>query len=202
MNIHSVSLVSSNPSYKTCPHDGRPEVAFIGRSNVGKSSLINALLQRKQLARVSKMPGKTQLIHHYLVNNQIYFVDLPGYGWAQVGHSQKERWEKMLRAYLLHRLDMVTLFLLIDAKISLQAIDLECISWLGAHHIPFAIVFTKADKKHKIIAKKHHMALTSTLQQDWEKLPPIFVVSAHNRMGLVPILDYIQTVTQLDRYGK
>lgn len=195
MKMHTVALVSSNPSYKTCPQDGRPEIAFIGRSNVGKSSLINALLQRKQLARVSKMPGKTQLIHHYSVNNHIYFVDLPGYGWAQVGHTQKVRWEKMLREYLLHRLNMVTLFLLIDAKIPPQAIDLECIAWLGAHHIPFAIVLTKADKKHKMLAQKHYIALTSSLQQDWATMPPIFMVSAHNKLGLAPMLDYIQVVT-------
>lgn len=199
MNIHSAALVSSSTSYKTCPHDARPEVAFIGRSNVGKSSLINALLQRKQLARVSKMPGKTQLIHHFLVNDQIYFVDLPGYGWAQVGHATKIKWEKMLRAYLLHRPRMATLFLLIDAKIAPQAIDLGCIDWLGAHHIPFAIILTKADKKNKMAAQKHYMALTRALQQNWATMPPIFMVSAHNRLGMEPVLDYIQAATQATR---
>lgn len=182
-----------------CPHDAKPEVAFIGRSNVGKSSLINAILQRKQLARVSKMPGKTELIHHFLVNNQIYFVDLPGYGWAQVGHVIKIKWETMLREYLLHRPSMVTVFLLIDAKIAPQAIDLECIRWLGVHHIPFAIILTKADKKHKMVVQKHYIALTRILQQDWATMPPLFVVSAHNRLGMETILEYIQTVTQPKR---
>ncbi len=179
-----------------CPQDLKPEVAFIGRSNVGKSSLMNVLLQRKQLARVSKMPGKTELIHHFLVNDQIYFVDLPGYGWAQVGHATKMKWEKMLREYLLHRPNIVTVFLLIDAKIPLQAIDLECISWLGQHQIPFAIVLTKADKKHKMVAQKHYMALIDSLQQDWATLPPIFVVSAHNRLGIEKMLGYIESVTR------
>ncbi|WP_342264974.1 ribosome biogenesis GTP-binding protein YihA/YsxC [Cardinium endosymbiont of Philonthus spinipes] len=194
MKIHSIALVSSNTHYKMCPHDTKPEVAFIGRSNVGKSSLINALLQRKQLARVSKMPGKTQLIHHFLVNNQIYFVDLPGYGWAQVGHATKIKWGKMLREYLLHRPNMVTVFVLLDAKIPPQAIDLACIHWLGVHHVPFAIILTKADKKHKMVAQKHHMALTHMLQQDWATLPPIFSVSAHNKLGIEEVLAYIQTV--------
>ncbi|MCT4696884.1 ribosome biogenesis GTP-binding protein YihA/YsxC [Candidatus Cardinium sp. TP] len=196
MKIHSIALISSNASYTMCPQDTKPEVAFIGRSNVGKSSLINALLQRKQLARVSKMPGKTALIHHFLVNNQLYFVDLPGYGWAQVGHATKVRWGKMLRDYLLHRPNMSTAFLLMDAKIAPQAIDLECISWLGQHHIPFAIIFTKADKKHKMVAHKHYMALTRTLQQEWATMPPIFMVSTHNKLGMENVLGYIQAVTQ------
>ncbi|WP_243517188.1 MULTISPECIES: ribosome biogenesis GTP-binding protein YihA/YsxC [unclassified Candidatus Cardinium] len=196
MKIHSVSLVSSNPSYKTCPQETKPEVAFIGRSNVGKSSLINALLQRKQLARVSKMPGKTQLIHHFLVNNQVYFVDLPGYGWAQVAHATKLKWEKMLRDYLLHRPNMVTVFLLIDAKIAPQAIDLACMRWMGEQHIPFSIILTKADKKHKTVAQKHHTALMHSLQQDWATMPPIFMVSAHNRLGIEQLLDYIKLITK------
>ena len=199
MKIHSAALASSNAHYKVCPQDTKPEVAFIGRSNVGKSSLINALLQRKQLARVSKMPGKTQLIHHFLVNNQIYFVDLPGYGWAQVGHATKIKWEKMLREYLLHRPNMVTVFVLIDAKIAPQAIDLECINWLGQHQIPFSIILTKADKKHKTITQKHHMTLTRILQQEWATIPPLFMVSAHNRLGMENLLGYIQAVTDPNR---
>ncbi|MGI2298736.1 ribosome biogenesis GTP-binding protein YihA/YsxC [Candidatus Cardinium hertigii] len=196
MKINSVRLVSSSVRYQTCPHEARPEVAFIGRSNVGKSSLINALLQRKQLARVSKMPGKTKLIHHFLVNNQMYFVDLPGYGWAQVGRATKIQWEKMLQNYLLYRPNMVTVFLLMDAKIGLQSIDLGCIEWLGVHGIPFAIVLTKADKKNKRVVQKHYMALTATLKEGWETMPPIFMVSAHDRVGMGNLLDYIQLVTQ------
>ncbi|TSJ81294.1 MAG: ribosome biogenesis GTP-binding protein YihA/YsxC [Candidatus Cardinium sp.] len=199
MKIHSAALASSNAHYKVCPEDTKPEVAFIGRSNVGKSSLINALLQRKQLARVSKMPGKTQLIHHFLVNNQLYFVDLPGYGWAQVGHATKIKWKKMLREYLLHRSNMVAVFVLIDAKIAPQAIDIECINWLGQHAIPFAIILTKADKKHKMVAQKHHMALTRILQQEWATIPPLFMVSAHNRLGIENLLGYIQAVTDPNR---
>ncbi|MGI2299448.1 ribosome biogenesis GTP-binding protein YihA/YsxC [Candidatus Cardinium hertigii] len=201
MKIHSVRLVSSSAGYQTCPRETRPEVAFIGRSNVGKSSLINALLQRKQLARVSKMPGKTKLIHHFLVNNKIYFVDLPGYGWAQVGRATKIQWEKMLQSYLLHRPNMVTTFLLMDAKIGLQSIDLGCIGWLGVHHIPFAIILTKADKKNKRVAQKHYMALTATLKEDWATIPPIFMVSAHDRVGLENLLDYIQVVTKSQNGG-
>lgn len=192
MKIRSVSFVSSNTSYKTCPNDLRPEIAFIGRSNVGKSSLINVLLNRKQLARVSKIPGKTQLMHHFLVNDQFYFVDLPGYGWAQVSHATKIKWGTMLRTYLLYRPNLITVFLLVDAKIMVQPIDLACIRWMAMNHIPFAIIFTKADKKYNAISQKHHMALQRILEQEWATMPPIFMVSAHDRLGIEGLLDYAQ----------
>ena len=194
MNIHSAYLVSSKDSYRHCPDDQKLEVAFIGRSNVGKSSLINALLQRKQLAKVSKQPGKTQCINHYLVNNQIYFVDLPGYGWAKVSSATKIKWGKMLKNYLLYRTQLATVFLLIDAKIPLQAIDLACIRWLGENQIPFTIILTKADKAHKIQVQKHYKALQYSLSKEWGSLPPIFLISVHQKLGIQAILDYIQTL--------
>jgi GTP-binding protein len=195
MKIHTSFFVSSNANYKQCPNDLRPEVAFIGRSNVGKSSLINALLQRKQLAKVSKTPGKTQLINYYLINDQIYFVDLPGYGWAQVSHSTKAKWEKMLREYLLRREHMVTVFLLIDSKIPPQEIDLAFMRWLGECHIPFSIILTKADRKNKMASQKNHASLMRILAEDGETTPPMFFVSAHDKLGMEIVLSYIQEIT-------
>ncbi|ROT47311.1 ribosome biogenesis GTP-binding protein YihA/YsxC [Candidatus Cardinium hertigii] len=195
MKIYTAYFTSSNADYKQCPHDGRAEVAFIGRSNVGKSSLINALLQRKKLAKTSKTPGKTARINHFLVNNHLYFVDLPGYGWAQVGHAIKTKWEKMLRDYLLYRTQMLSVFLLIDSKIAPQDIDLAFMRWLGACHIPFAIVFTKADRKNKIVAQKNYRMLMAFLEKDWTTMPPIFLVSAHDKLGMEAVLAYIQNIT-------
>lgn len=195
MKISSAAFISSNAHYKKCPNDLRPEVAFIGRSNVGKSSLINALLQRKQLAKVSKTPGKTQLINHFLVNDRIYFVDLPGYGWAQVAYATKIKWEKMIRAYLLHRENMVAVFLLIDSKIAPQEIDLAFMRWLGENRIPFAIILTKADKKYKALTQKNYTALIQILEEEWEPIPSIFFVSSHDRSGIQNILSYMEEIT-------
>lgn len=194
MKIKSACFFSSSANYKQCPSDAKPEIAFIGRSNVGKSSLINALLQRKQLAKVSKRPGKTQLINHLLVNNHLYFVDLPGYGWAQVGHALKIKWEKMVRAYLLQRTNLSTVFVLVDSKIAPQAIDVAFMRWLGENHIPFSIILTKADKKNKIATKKNHMALMSILAKDWATMPPIFFVSANDKLGMETVLAYVQEI--------
>lgn len=196
MQVHTARFVSSNTTYKKCPNDAKPEVAFIGRSNVGKSSLINTLLQRKQLAKVSKKPGKTALINHFLVNDRLYFVDLPGYGWARVSHTVKIKWEKMLREYLLHRPSLVNIFLLIDAKIPPQEIDLAFMRWLGSSCIPFSIILTKADKKYGTIAKKNHAALLKALTEDWESIPPIFSVSAHDTLGIDPLLTYINALSE------
>lgn len=202
MKIRAASFISSNANYKKCPNDLRPEVAFIGRSNVGKSSLINALLQRRQLAKVSKTPGKTQVINHFLVNDRIYFVDLPGYGWAKVGHATKIKWEKMLREYLLHRENMFTVFLLIDSKIVPQEIDLAFMRWLGESRIPFSIILTKADNKHKALTKKNHAALTHILAEDWETMPSIFLVSAHDKSGMQEVLAHIQEITTATQVKK
>lgn len=194
MHVYSACFVSSNTTYKQCPDDPRPEVAFIGRSNVGKSSLINALLQRKQLAKISKKPGKTALINHFLINNRFYFVDLPGYGWASVSRATKMQWEKMLRDYLLHRTSLANVFLLIDAKIPLQEIDLAFMRWLGTAQIPFSIISTKADKKHGTLAKKHQAELRKELAEDWDPLPTRCLVSAHDRLGIEELLAYIESI--------
>ncbi|MBX9889663.1 MAG: ribosome biogenesis GTP-binding protein YihA/YsxC [Amoebophilaceae bacterium] len=194
MKIQTSLFVSSNTTYKNCPNTAKPEFAFIGRSNVGKSSLINTLLQRKQLAKVSKTPGKTQLINHFLVNNKIYFVDLPGYGWAQVAHAQKIKWKKMVHNYLLHREQLVVVFLLIDSKIPPQAIDLSFIDWLKEHQVYFAIIFTKTDRKDKIKSQKHYTALVRLLEKNGATIPDIFFASAHDKLGIEDILSYIQAL--------
>ena len=190
--IRHVRLVSSQEDHKKCPDHQKPEFAFIGRSNVGKSSLINAILQRKQLARVSKKPGKTQLIHHYLVNDQFYLVDLPGYGWAQVSHATKQKWTSMLQNYLRYRKQLSRVFILIDVHIPPQSIDLSCIGWLVENHIPLAIIFTKADKINKTQMHKNCNIYHDILHQDYHIFPPIFCTSVQKRWGVHAILDYIQ----------
>lgn len=191
--IRHVRLVSSQKDHKKCPDHQKPEFAFIGRSNVGKSSLINAILQRKQLARVSKKPGKTQLIHHYLVNDQFYLVDLPGYGWAQVSHVIKQKWVGMLQNYLCYRKQLSRVFILIDIHIPPQPIDLSCISWLVENNIPLAIIFTKADKINKTQMQKNCNIYHNILHQDYRISPPIFCTSVQKRLGIHAILDYIKT---------
>ncbi|AWN82031.1 ribosome biogenesis GTP-binding protein YihA/YsxC [Candidatus Cardinium hertigii] len=195
MKIHTIQFVSSSIHYQQCPQDHKPEIAFMGRSNVGKSSLINALLNRKQLAKVSKTAGKTGCINHYLVNNQFHLVDLPGYGWAAVSHTTQTKWKKMIAAYLLHRTQLLSTFLLIDAKLTPQPIDLTCMRWLGLNHIPFSIILTKSDKKNKSIVHKNHQIFLHTLAQEWATLPPIFFVSAHDQLGLDNVRTYMQAIT-------
>ena len=197
ISVIQSTFVGSSANYTQCPKDQKPEVALIGRSNVGKSSLINALLGRKQLAKISKKPGKTQLINHFSISDQSYLVDLPGYGWAQVSKSKKIGWEKMIKNYLLYRPNLVSVFVLIDASIPPQNIDLSFIAWLGAQKIPFAIIGTKVDKKVKTGKKGSLSALKKIVASSWEPLPPFFITSSRNRVGLESIWSYFREITKI-----
>jgi len=194
MIIKDAQFVISNTDYKKCPQDGKPEYAFIGRSNVGKSSLINMLTNRKGLAMTSGKPGKTQLINHFIINNEWYLVDLPGYGYAQRGKEGREQIRKIIDSYILKRQWLTNLFLLLDVRHAPQKIDLEFIEWLGENTIPFAIVFTKADKINKSKVKENVAAYTTKLLETWDELPPVFITSSEHRIGDTEILDYIESI--------
>ena len=184
----------SNTDIKKCPQDGKPEYAFIGRSNVGKSSLINALTNQKKLAQTSATPGKTLLINHYLINNEWYLVDLPGYGYAKRSKSQNEQLEHIISSYVLDREPMTLLFVLIDCRHEPQKIDLEFFQWLGENGVPFSIIFTKADKLTKSVLAKNIAAYKARLLQEWEELPPVFVTSSENGLGKDEVLGYISDI--------
>lgn len=194
MKIQAVVFVGSSASYKQCPQDKRPEFAFIGRSNVGKSSLINMLLGRKHLAKVSGSPGKTQLINHFLVNEAWYLVDLPGYGWARASQAQRAAWQKMTSNYLLHREALVGVFVLVDARLQPQKIDIALINWLGASQVPVAILLTKADKVSKQQVRIHLTALKQVLRDNWAVLPAFLVTSSHKQTGQQAVLALIQNM--------
>ncbi|MBE6294311.1 MAG: YihA family ribosome biogenesis GTP-binding protein [Bacteroidales bacterium] len=194
MDIKSARFIISNTDIAKCPSDGRPEYAFIGRSNVGKSSLINMLTRNGKLAMTSSMPGKTLLINHFLVNNEWYLVDLPGYGYAKRSKSQTEKLEHIISTYVLDREQMTLLFVLVDSRLEPQKIDLEFFEWLGENGIPFAIIFTKADKVKKTQLKKNTDEYKKKLLEQWEELPPIFVTSSENGMGRNELLDYIDGI--------
>ena len=194
MKITSSKFIISNTDYLKCPDDGRPEFAFIGRSNVGKSSLINALTDRNSLAKTSSTPGKTQLINHFLINDIWYLVDLPGYGWAKVSKSFKEKWEKMTKEYLTKREKLTCAFVLIDVRHKPQANDLAFINWLGQTEIPFSIIFTKADKLSKSKVEASMATFSETLQTTWEELPPMFCTSSVSKKGKGEVLNYIQDI--------
>jgi GTP-binding protein len=191
MMIRSATFVGSSTSLSGCPKPGPPEFAFIGRSNVGKSSLINMLVERKALAKTSVRPGKTQTINHFIVNDAWYLVDLPGYGYASVGKSTKKSWPQMISSYLLDRDTLTNTFVLIDSRLEPQAIDKEFITWAGKSMIPFSIVFTKADKISKPAFEKTVELWSRELSRTWTELPPMFSSSAVRRMGRDEILDYI-----------
>ncbi|MDE6345252.1 MAG: ribosome biogenesis GTP-binding protein YihA/YsxC [Muribaculaceae bacterium] len=197
MIINSARFVISNTSVDKCPDDLRHEYAFIGRSNVGKSSLINMLTGQKALAQTSSKPGKTLLINHFLVNDSWYIVDLPGYGYAQRSKESRKSIDKIIRDYILNRAQMTTLFLLIDVRHKPQKIDLEFMEWLGENGVPFAIVFTKLDKLSSAAGKKSISAYCTTLLEQWEELPPIFATSSEDRRGREALLDYISELNQL-----
>lgn len=179
-----------------CPKDNKPEYAFIGRSNVGKSSLINMLTNNKKLAKTSATPGKTLLINHFIINNEWYLVDLPGYGFAKRSKKEVAKLEQMISGYILQREQLVNVFLLVDIRLEPQKIDLEFIQWLGDSSVPFAIVFTKADKLSATKASQQVEAYKKVLLETWEELPPIFITSAEKRQGRDEVLDYIEKINK------
>lgn len=196
MLIKSAEYTISSARVDQCPAGELPEFAFIGRSNVGKSSLINMLTGREHLAKTSATPGKTILINHFLINKEWFLVDLPGYGYAKRGQKQREELQRMITGYILRREQMMNLFLLIDARHEPQRIDLEFIEWLGENGIPFSIVFTKADKlsKGKLAGNiKHYL---SELSKQWEELPPHFITSSETKQGKEEVLSYIESIMQ------
>lgn len=195
MEIKNARFVISNTDVRKCPDTGLPEYAFIGRSNVGKSSLINMLVRQKGLAMTSSMPGKTTLINHFIVDDSWYIVDLPGYGYARRGKSGREEIRKVIEDYILEREAMTCLFVLIDCRHEAQKIDLEFMEWLGENGIPFAIVFTKIDKIGPVVLREHVRAYKEKLLETWEELPPIFTTSAEKKIGREELLDYIGEIT-------
>lgn len=196
MIIKSAEFVISNTDYKSCPEDGKPEYAFIGRSNVGKSSLINMLTNRKGLALTSSTPGKTMLINHFIINDEWYLVDLPGYGYARRGKEGRETLRVMIEDYVLERSEMTALFVLVDSRHAPQAIDLEFMEWLGENGVPFSIVFTKGDKQSASKLKMNVNAYKQELLKSWEELPPIFITSSEERVGKDELLNYIETINK------
>lgn len=182
----------SNTRFDFLPNDNIPEYAFIGRSNVGKSSLINMLVQRKALAKTSSVPGKTVAINHFIVNDAWYLVDLPGYGYAQHSKKMREQWRVMINNYISRRRNLVCTFVLVDSRLEPQNNDLGFMEWLGENQMPFCIVFTKADKVSKAELDKNVEALKTRLLEEWEELPPMFITSAEKRKGRDEILGYIE----------
>ena len=196
MEITSAEFVISNTDVRKCPTGEFPEYAFIGRSNVGKSSLINMLTARKGLAMTSATPGKTMLINHFLINQSWYLVDLPGYGYARRGQKGKDQIRTIIEDYILEREQMTNLFVLIDSRLEPQKIDLEFMEWLGENGIPFSIIFTKADKLKGGRLKMNINAYLRELGKQWEELPPYFVSSSEDRTGRTEILDYIENISK------
>ena len=194
--VKSARFVISNTDIKKCPQDGKPEYAFIGRSNVGKSSLINALTNQKKLAQTSATPGKTLLINHYLINNEWYLVDLPGYGYAKRSKSQNEQLEHIISSYVLDREQMTLLFVLIDCRHEPQKIDLEFFQWLGENGVPFSIIFTKADKLTRSKLAENVEAYKKRLLEEWEELPPVFITSSETALGRNEVLQYIDEINK------
>ena len=202
--IKSATYIISSPDVTNCPQSRLPEYAFIGRSNVGKSSLINMLCHNPKLAKTSQKPGKTLLINHFLIESresgakslQWHLVDLPGYGYAQAGQKQREALKKMIERYCLLREQLVCLFVLIDCRHEPQKIDLEFINWLGENGVPFAIVFTKGDKLGKVRLKENVEAYKARLLEEWEELPPVFVTSSETGLGGEELTEYIESINE------
>lgn len=192
MIIKTAEFVKSSGKWQECPEPNIPEYAFIGRSNVGKSSLINAMMNHKDLAKTSQTPGKTQLINHFLVNENWYLTDLPGYGYAKVSKVQRKDFEKLITNYILNRRNLVNLFVLVDVRHTPQKIDLEFIQWCGESGIPFSIVFTKADKLKPNAVIKNVEDYKAELYKTWEDLPELYITSAEKKEGGDKILDFIQ----------
>lgn len=194
MEIKTAEFVISNTDVKKCPSGNIPEYAFIGRSNVGKSSLINMLTNRNKLAMTSSKPGKTLLINHFMINNEWYLVDLPGYGFAQIGKSGQQKLKQIIESYLLQRESLTNVFLLIDCRHEPQKIDIAFMEWLGENGVPFSIVFTKADKLSNRKLQENMAAYKEHLAESWEELPPIFISSAEKKNGREEILNYIEEI--------
>jgi len=196
MDIKTAEFSLSAPMVSMCPKDTKPEYAFIGRSNVGKSSLINMLTNNKKLAKTSSTPGKTLLINHFIINKEWYLVDLPGYGYAKRSKKEVDKLDQMIRGYILQREQLVNVFVLVDIRLEPQKIDLEFIEWLGLSSIPFAIVFTKADKLTTNKANQSVEAYKNKLLETWEELPPMFLTSAEKKQGRDEVLDYIDRINR------
>lgn len=196
MEIKKSAYVVSSPNVNMCPNDTKAEYAFIGRSNVGKSSLINMLCRHKGLAKTSATPGKTLLINHFIINNEWYLVDLPGYGFAKRSKTVQQKLEQMISGYILQREQLVNLFVLIDIRHDQQKIDREFVDWLGQSGIPFSIVFTKADKVGVTVARANAIKWMDALKDTWEELPPFFITSSEKGTGRDEILDYIDEINK------
>lgn len=200
MKITTAEFIISNTDVSKCPQTGLPEYAFIGRSNVGKSSLINMLTGFRKLAMTSSTPGKTLLINHFLINKQWYLVDLPGYGYANRSKKGIANIQRVIGSYLENRLEMTCLFVLLDSRLEPQKIDVDFMNWLGENQVPFAIVFTKADKQSKLKTDSNVKAYLEKMKEQWEELPPYFVTSSLNGTGKDEMLAYIDTInTQLKK---
>ncbi|MBT5354764.1 MAG: YihA family ribosome biogenesis GTP-binding protein [Flavobacteriales bacterium] len=192
MKIKSAEFVISNTDYKLCPKETHPEYAFIGRSNVGKSSLINALVNRKNLAKTSGKPGKTQLINHFKINDSWFLVDLPGYGYASTSKTNREMFKEMINKYLLNRKNLICLFVLLDIRHNPQSIDLEFMEKMGQEKIPFVMVFTKSDKISQTQISKNIKLYKTEMLKQWEYLPEMFITSSENKNGISEILKFIE----------
>lgn len=193
MLIKSAKYLISSPSYDKCPIADKPEYAFIGRSNVGKSSLINMLVNQKNLAKTSGTPGKTQLINHFIVNDSWYLVDLPGYGYAKRSQKDRNRWEQMIENYMRKRKNLFQVFVLIDSRHSPQKNDLEFIQKLGLWQIPFVLVFTKADKEKPAVVKRNEQLFLNNMRESWQFLPQSFITSAEKKQGREELLHFIES---------
>lgn len=196
MIIQSAEFLCSNTRVDQLPEANRPEYAFIGRSNVGKSSLINAMTNRKNLAKTSQTPGKTQLINHFLINNEWYLVDLPGYGFAKTSKKNRASWEVFIRKYLRNRTNLQCVLVLIDSRLEPQKIDLEFCCWLGEEGIPFVLVFTKSDKQSLVKSDKNKALFRKALLQWFEEVPPMFLTSSENRQGCDDVLNFVGEINQ------
>lgn len=202
MQIKEAEFVKSSPNLNQCPKPDKPEYAFIGRSNVGKSTLINALTGNKSLAKTSSTPGKTQLINHFLVNREWYMVDLPGLGYAKIAKTERAKWEKMIYDYFLKRLNLLNTFILVDSRHEPQKIDLELMGWFGANQLPFCIVFTKSDKMKPAALKANIEGYKKRLLEEWEELPFIFLTSAEKKIGLQEIKEFISNTNGIFKFNR
>jgi GTP-binding protein len=191
MNIKTAKYIISSPNFQKCPKPDMPEYAFIGRSNVGKSSLINALTNHSKLAMTSETPGKTKLINHFLINDSWYLVDLPGYGYAKMSKTDRVKLESMNRGYVANRPNLMCLFILIDIRHEAQKIDLEFLEWVAQKKVPMAMVFTKADKIKETLVERQVENYKEVMLQSWEEMPLYFITSAEKRMGMEGILELI-----------